>query len=763
MDCRGSSPARGATCPPPMATPGRFEIDLDQREAGEFGVKISDAGARKLAARLGLPVRQIFKTPVRQKAAGGLIGYVDQIGPSFVRGWAADRDNPGTSLSLRIYLDGDLVALGVADLPRDDLRAAGYGEGRHAFHLPAPTKALFCGEVLTVTAVASDGGEKLVVRHPLREPEARTTPIIYLDASDLFEYLTHHRELSGIQRVQAGYLLNLGDTTIGKTVCRICARFPFSNFYWTIPVDRFTEFMSSAGNAAVVSDADRPRYVHAFKESLTSRSSMKAGDTLFTMGAPWALDHHNDLIRCLKYQYGANYLQVFYDFIPISTPEVVASELIPAFARSMAAMSIYATHVFSISRYSMEDLGTALYKLGRQAPEGSVIPMGGTITDVDEDRTPDALKNLDIDGPFVLSVGTLEPRKNHMLLFQVWRRLVAKHGAANVPKLVLVGRFGWYMEHFIRMLKATDFVEQTIVRFEGVSNAELSELYDACLFTMFPSISEGWGLPITESLARGKVCVCSNVTSMPEAGGEHAIYIDPYDTSSAVDVCEALIFDGTTLAEREAHLRATFKPVTWADASNGLRRQLEGLVSRLGTEIPQREPIELGRLYHFHSTWAAGSDALAMKVFEHFLDQEDATAILTGWNWFEIDVNCTWACGPTAQLCLVPPAESPGDLVAYIEIVTPPAFMGVRCTLAVDGVAAGRFSGGDLRLMVPLSNVRAGQPVILTFTYDDLGKPVGLDPRYLGIGIRTLAVFARDDLAGRLNLWEEDGVKRIGS
>ena len=72
------------------------------------------------------------------------------------------------------------------------------------------------------------------------------------------------------------------------------------------------------------------------------------------MGAPWALDDHNETIRCAKLFYRAHYLQVFYDLIPISVPEVVAAPLIPHFARAMAAMSIYADHIYAISRYSKE-------------------------------------------------------------------------------------------------------------------------------------------------------------------------------------------------------------------------------------------------------------------------------------------------------------------------------------------------------------------------------------------------------------------------
>ena len=567
-------------------------------------MKITDAGARKLAARLGMPVRTLFPTAGRPKVAGGLIGYVDQIGPNFVRGWAADRDLPGTSLTLRVYLDDTLVAEGEASIYREDIQRAGHGGGRHGYQLSVPTKALFCAGHITIASVAASGGETVILRQALHDASLRTKPVVYLDASDLIEFMTHHRELSGIQRVQAGYLLALGDATVGDATCRVCTRFKHLNFFFEVPLAAFAKLLVDAGDHAGVAKGMWSDHVHRFKLGLTRRATIMPGDSVFTLGAPWALDQHNEIIRCVKLFYRAHYYQIFYDLIPISVPEVVPGPLIPHFARAMAAMATYADHVFSISDYSRRDLAETLAKLGRPVPETSVVPMGGSITDSDTkgSHKAGAVERLGVAVPYVLCVGTLEPRKNHALLFQVWRRLVARYGAANVPKLVLVGRVGWYMEDFMRMLKVTNRCDGTIVHLMGVSNAELAELYDNCLFTMFPSFSEGWGLPITESFAHGKVCVCSDLASMPEAGGTHAIYIDPFDTSAVFDLCDKLIHDGETLAAAERQLHATFKAQTWREASQGLQTQLAGLAARRARAAAlDRQPVVLGRLYKFYN------------------------------------------------------------------------------------------------------------------------------------------------------------------
>ena len=691
------------------------------------------------------------------------VGYVDNLLAGSVQGWAAYRPDLSQRVSVRVYLDDILVAAGTAKEERADVGAAGFGDGLHGFTLPVPKKALICAQTLVLKAVSEDGREVVCSSRILREPVVRTAPVLYMDASDLIEFLTHHRELSGIQRVQAGYLLGLGNVTIAGTQCRICTRFKYSSFYFDVPYERFAALLKAAGDSTVVSIEAWARYVSSFKKTLTQRANLAEGDTIFTMGAPWALDDHNETIRCAKFFYRAHYLQVFYDLIPISVPEVVAAPLIPHFARAMAAMSIYADHIFSISRYSRDDLTNTLARLERPVPGMSVIPMGGTITDAEGEGVAPAgaLDKLGVSGPFVLCVGTLEPRKNHALLFQLWRRLVARHGADRVPRLVLVGRVGWYMEDFMRQLKITGFVEKTVVHLQGVSNAELSVLYDSCLFTIFPSFSEGWGLPITESLARGKVCVCSNVTSMPEAGGSHALYIDPYDTSGAYELVEALIYDADRLAREEAKL-ASFHAPTWSEASEGLRAQFAEVVPRLAVlpQTPARKPIELGRTYKFYNIEAASPDATSTDVFRNFLDQEDALDLLDGWNWFELDVNCTWGCGPEVALSLVLPEGSEAGFIVYLGLVVPPAYDSMSCEVLLKGLSLGRFkkSGAcDISLIIPGS---AAREAALTLRFEGNRRP-STDRRLLGIGIAAVAVFAEDDYKGRMKHFEKRAVEAL--
>jgi glycosyltransferase involved in cell wall biosynthesis len=123
--------------------------------------------------------------------------------------------------------------------------------------------------------------------------------------------------------------------------------------------------------------------------------------------------------------------------------------------------------------------------------------------------------------------------------------------AATVPTLVFAGRVGWLVSDFMQQLRNSNFLDGKIVHIESPTDQELEALYDGCLFTVFPSLYEGWGLPVTESHAFGRPCIASKTTSLPEAGGSLARYIDPDNTADAYRVIRETIEDQDGLRECE--------------------------------------------------------------------------------------------------------------------------------------------------------------------------------------------------------------------
>jgi glycosyltransferase involved in cell wall biosynthesis len=150
-------------------------------------------------------------------------------------------------------------------------------------------------------------------------------------------------------------------------------------------------------------------------------------------------------------------------------------------------------------------------------------------------------------GPFVLTVGDLQPRKNHTGLLRAFEEVVRNRPSLQ-HQLVFAGKETWYSRDFHRAVQSSPVRDR--VRFTGfVDDEDLVRLYGACDLFAFPSFYEGFGLPILEAMACGRAVVCSNTTAMPEVAGSAAILFDPYSTH---EMARAMI---DVLADRELRAR----------------------------------------------------------------------------------------------------------------------------------------------------------------------------------------------------------------
>lgn len=177
--------------------------------------------------------------------------------------------------------------------------------------------------------------------------------------------------------------------------------------------------------------------------------------------------------------------------------------------------------------------------------------------------------------PFILAVGTLEPRKNYPTLIRAFAR--ARQAARLPHALVIVGRKGWVYEPIFAAVDDLGLHDEVI--FPGfVPDEELPALYNAADVLVTPSFYEGFGLPALEAMACGTPVIVSDVSSLPEVVGEAGVRIDPRDEAGLAEAIVRVVGDSALrVGLREAGLRRA-REFTWDRAA----RELLGVYARLG-------------------------------------------------------------------------------------------------------------------------------------------------------------------------------------
>lgn len=293
------------------------------------------------------------------------------------------------------------------------------------------------------------------------------------------------------------------------------------------------------------------------------------GDIYLSLGLDW--DTKNIVyLYDLKRQNGFRVLQFCYDIIPVKLPHLCVSDVAAKFAGYFANMAWTADKIVCISKCSERDLNALLTELGTPTPPTAVVTLGAELPTIDQRSA------APISGPYLLFVSTIERRKNHETLYRAYTRLV-EAGVQDLPRLVFVGMPGWGVSDFLLDIKLDPRTQNLITILNHVSDEELSALYQNAFLTLYPSLYEGWGLPVVESLAYGKFCIASNAASLPEAGGEFVDYVDPWNVQAWSDRIKHYLDHPEQIAAKERHIRDNFKITSWAETAEFVLSNAENI------------------------------------------------------------------------------------------------------------------------------------------------------------------------------------------
>lgn len=323
--------------------------------------------------------------------------------------------------------------------------------------------------------------------------------------------------------------------------------------------------------------------------SVNASSIFRVDDILFLLDAAWQYTHSSKISKIASM--GVKTLTMVHDLIPLKMTGYTDPSIPSAYANWLLSSHAHTTAYLSVSESTRKDLQQFLESVyvekeihvvplvqGFDRPEGRNLAVVALTEKIPKDVYADFLEVISIEPslrmykttPFILCVGTLEIRKNPMRLLQAWKQLIDR-SAGDIPKLVFAGQMGWLIDDFKYALEASGNLHGYIDIIERPSDEDLSFLYRNCLFTVMPSLYEGWGLPVGEALSFGKTAVVANTSSLPEVGKDLVEYCDPMSVSSISDAVWKLISE----PDRRITLEGKIKKATlrnWQDVGRDLIR-----------------------------------------------------------------------------------------------------------------------------------------------------------------------------------------------
>lgn len=285
------------------------------------------------------------------------------------------------------------------------------------------------------------------------------------------------------------------------------------------------------------------------------------GDTVIILGASWSWQGMMHAIYAIRRSMPIKLVATVYDLIPVHFPHFFGPGFGQFFTNYLSDTLYRCDAVLSISENTTKDIKTFLHEM--EIPDIPVVQfrLGDDPHDDDVPSVPvPALAGQE----YILAVGTVEIRKNYMALYNAWA-LAADKGI-SLPKLVIVGRPGWLVTDLIYQIFIDPRIGKRIEILEDVDDASLAWLYQNCLFSVYPSWYEGWGLPIAESVRYGKMCVTSATSSMQEIAGNLLEYAEPSNPESFLEKIQFFVENRKELAKREKRIQENYRPVTWEES-----------------------------------------------------------------------------------------------------------------------------------------------------------------------------------------------------
>jgi glycosyltransferase involved in cell wall biosynthesis len=391
---------------------------------------------------------------------------------------------------------------------------------------------------------------------------------VILDLSRLLSRVRHNTP-SGVDRVEMAYARGL-DARLGARL-HFAAVHPFGH-YGRLSRDVALAFLDATETRwARADNAARPRSLTEVMPTLLRllpQSAKPSRGNVYVQASPHHLTRPQ-LVRRILMREQARFLCLLHDLIPIEYPEYARPNGAQLHRRRIETITALADAIIVNSKATGESLKPWLAGAGR--PIDVRVALLGT-----QDIAVQTPLSRGAEAPYFICVGTIEPRKNHLMLLNLWRAMAQTLRADAIPRLIIVGRRGWENEQVVDMLERCASLGGHVEELNGCSDERMHALMRGARALLLPSFAEGYGMPVAEALSMGVPVICSDLPALREAGGTVPDFLDPLDgpswTTCILDHARA----GPAHHAQHRRMRE-WQPPSWADHITILCETIEAL------------------------------------------------------------------------------------------------------------------------------------------------------------------------------------------
>ena len=385
------------------------------------------------------------------------------------------------------------------------------------------------------------------------------TDVLSLEQS--FRMRSNLYELNGLFQ-HKGVILLVSNTLTKKLITQLFAKWILNACSAEVHKTQINQCMALLG-----AEITNVRLLQAAPIDNRLDLSKSAGEEIVYINAAFTGNDYNHEFFEYKRLSGVKMLFFVYDLLPIEFPEYFQSDKAQLLLKRIINVEKCADIIIPISHDVGRKLSALFQTLGTQGPK--IFPIESGVEEsflTNRNRIGAAYEPLD---QFVI-VSTIEPRKNHLMLLEIWRDFLSS-GLEKIPKLYIIGRRGWQNENVFNFLDNCIALKPFVIELTDAPDDIVIEKLMASKAALFPSYGEGWGLPPVESLALGVPTICSDIPVLREATQERAMYIHPNDHFGWRNmILEISKMSVTDLREKKNDLM-NFRPFLWNTSFEKLR------------------------------------------------------------------------------------------------------------------------------------------------------------------------------------------------